>query len=782
MDSTGVGTVCLWIWVVVFVVHGQNHYVNVATSKTYNQSSTSFGSSSNAANGNTGGTYSSTNCIHTAVNGDLSPWWEVDLGQPYPVYNIDVWARTDFQRRLYPFTITVDNQFCASATASDFPGNTRTKTVTCSTILSGQRVRITRQASSSDSIYERILNMCEMEIYVCNDGWYGQQCSNPCSPGCQNASCGRQYGLCSPCNTGYAGTKCADCEDKYYKTGLTCTSCSSFKCLNQMCDKTSGTCNVCNDGWYGQQCSYLCSHGCPNNRCDRQSGQCSPCKTGYEGTKCADCEDKYYITGRECFSCRSTCLNQVCHKIYGTCNGTKCADCENKYYKTGLTCTSCSSTCLNQVCDKTSGTCNDCEDTYFKASLTCTRCSSTCLNQRCDKTSGTCNDCEEKYYKTGLTCTSCSSDCLNQRCDQTSGTCNACIPGRYGDQCINTCAAGCLSGVCQQSGTCTPCKDGRYGDRCSMNCPQGCQNACDQRSAKCASCKDGWYRDQCTTPCPPGCLNACDQQSGKCSSCKDGLQGDNCSIPCPPGCQNASCQQSGLCSPCKTAYEGNSCSECRDRYYTNSSVCSQCSPNCRSRMCVKTTGVCDGCVDGRYGDTCSSDCQTANCQQCDQKTGAVCTQCTLFRQPPNCTEISDGGDKETINTNALIGSVLGVPLIISIVICIILVIKLKRRSVRSGENRQNNQESNDLNMSPTSPRPGAPGDKEERTTGVQAVQEQEQPYEIVEDRAKVTSDVSPKASAVSDTVYQQSEADSANPYDELTMQYCNTGDVHIYGP
>ncbi|KAL8608823.1 hypothetical protein ACOMHN_045886 [Nucella lapillus] len=245
-------------------------------------------------------------------------------------------------------------------------------------------------------------------------------------------------------------------------------------------------------------------------------------------------------------------------------------------------------------------------------------------------------------------------------------------------------------------------------------------------------------------------------------------------------------------------------------------------------MCVKTTGVCDGCVDGRYGDTCSSDCQTANCQQCDQKTGAVCAQCTLFRQPPACTgcldnyykqsqnsgctrctwsckpgtvchkatghcescppgkqglycqqEISDGGDKETINTNALIGAVLGGALIIGI--CIILGIMLKRRSVRLGENRQNNQASNDLNMSPTSPRPGAPGDKEERTTGVQAVQEQEQPYEIVEDRAKATSDVSPEASAVSDTVYQQYEADSANPYNELTVQYCNTGNVHLYG-
>ncbi|KAL8617486.1 hypothetical protein ACOMHN_062697 [Nucella lapillus] len=223
---------------------------------------------------------------------------------------------------------------------------------------------------------------------------------------------------------------------------------------------------------------------------------------------------------------------------------------------------------------------------------------------------------------------------------------------------------------------------------------------------------------------------------------------------------------------------------------------------------------------GRYGDTCSSECQTANCQQCDQKTGAECTQCTLFRQPPACTDcldghhkqsdssgclrctwscksgtvcdkttghcescppgkqgnycqqdISDGGDKETVNTTALIGSVIGGALIIGICVIILGIIILKRRSARSEGTRQNNQASNDLNLSPTSPRPEAPGDREERTTVFQV----EPIYEIADDRAKAT-----KPSAISDTMYQQSEADSANPYDLPTEQYHNTGDVHLY--
>ncbi|KAL8560996.1 hypothetical protein ACOMHN_050076 [Nucella lapillus] len=136
------------------------------------------------------------------------------------------------------------------------------------------------------------------------------------------------------------------------------------------------------------------------------------------------------------------------------------------------------------------------------------------------------------------------------------------------------------------------------------------------------------------------------------------------------------------------------------------------------------------------------------------------------------TYISDGGDKETVNTTALIGSVIGGALIIGICVIILGIIILKRRSVRSEETRQNNQASNDLNLSPTSPRLEAPGHRQERTTVFQG---QEPTYEIAEDRAKAT-----KTSAVSDTVYQQSEADSANPYDLPTVEYHNIGDVHLY--
>ena len=76
--------------------------VNVALGKTYSHSSAYLPNEPNlnnttnpasyAANGNTDGTYDTTNCIHT-VNSDNNDWWQVDLGAEYSLYNFKVWGR-----------------------------------------------------------------------------------------------------------------------------------------------------------------------------------------------------------------------------------------------------------------------------------------------------------------------------------------------------------------------------------------------------------------------------------------------------------------------------------------------------------------------------------------------------------------------------------------------------------------------------------------------------------------------------------------------------------------
>lgn len=85
---------------------------------------------------------------------------------------------------------------------------------------------------------------------------------------------------------------------------------------------------------------------------------------------------------------------------------------------------------------------------------------------------------------------------------------SACPPGRYGNNCSETC-------LCQNDGICDPvsgscqCGLGWTGDMCDAPCPDGkfgpncihkciCQNgaSCDKISG-CCQCPEGWYGQQC---------------------------------------------------------------------------------------------------------------------------------------------------------------------------------------------------------------------------------------------------------------------------------------------
>ncbi|KAL8617491.1 hypothetical protein ACOMHN_062702 [Nucella lapillus] len=460
------------------------------------------------------------------------------------------------------------------------------------------------------------LNACDQQsgkCASCKDGWYGDQCSTHCPTGCLNDRC-LQSGLCSSCKASYTGSTCSGCVTGRY--GVQCTTPCPSGCLNA-CDQQSGKCASCKDGWYGDQCSTPCPSGCLN-ACDQQSGKCATCKDGLHGDQC---------TSR----CPIGCLNDICLQS-GLCSsckagytGSTCSGCVTGRY--GDQCsTRCPTGCLN-VCDQQSGLCSSCKAGY---------------------TGSTCSECQDGYYTNSGVCSQCSSNCRSRMCDKTTGVCKGCVTGRYGDQCTTPCPSGCLNACDQQSGKCASCKDGLHGDQCTSRCPTGCLNDRCLQSGLCSSCKagftgstcsgcvTGWYGDQCSTPCPTGCLNACDQQSARCVSCKDGWYGDQCSTRCPTRCLNDICLQSGLCSSCKAGYTGSNCSGCPDGYYTNSGVCSQCSSNCRSRMCDKTTGMCKGCVTGRYGEQCTTPCPSGCLNACDQQSGK-CASCKDGLHGDQCT-------------------------------------------------------------------------------------------------------------------------------------------------
>ncbi|XP_076469550.1 uncharacterized protein LOC143299914 isoform X3 [Babylonia areolata] len=719
MERTGIGVV--WLCLGCVLVSVQADDVNVAPGKTYNQSSkySGFDDSSQAANGDTDGHYPD-NGIHTSRYDANNPWWEVNLGRVYPLHNITVWARPSFEGRLYPSNITVDGQQCASI--QSIPSNSRRVDVTCSSVMYGQTVRITRQ-SAGLSWDARTLNMAEMQIWVpsevsecpvgtygssCNSqcsqhcgkgpdknfcykdtgycydgcvaGRYGDQCTTPCSPGCPNTVCDQQSGQCSPCNTGYTGLQCSECQDKYYKTtSNTCVQCNVY-CRSQSCDKATGRCDDCVDGRYGDMCDKNCSTAnC--RRCDRDTGTgCTECtlNSNLKPPDCTDCVD-----GRYGDMCDKNCITANCRRCDRD-NGTgctectlnsnleppDCTECQDKYYKTtSNTCIPCSDNCVSQNCDKETGRCDDCVDGRY--------------GDMCDKNCSTAN-CRRCDRDTGTGCTECT---LNSNLEPPN--CTDCVGGRYGDMCDKNCSTANCRRCDRDTGTgctectlnsnleppdCTDCVDGRYGDMCDKNCSTANCRRCDRDTGtgctectlnsnleppNCTECQDKYYKNTSNTciPCSVNCVSQnCDKATGRCDDCVDGRYGDMCDKNCSTAnCRRCDRDTGTGCTECtlNSNLEPPDCTECQDKYYKNTSnTCIPCSVNCVSQNCDKETGRCDDCVDGRYGDMCDKNCSTANCRRCDQGTGTVCTECTLNSnlKPQDCTECQDKYYKNTSNT------------------------------------------------------------------------------------------------------------------------------------
>ncbi|MFM7103609.1 MAG: discoidin domain-containing protein, partial [Verrucomicrobiota bacterium] len=82
---------------------------NVGRQGRATQSSTSNGGdASRALDGNTDGSFGNNGQTHTAEN-QANPWWEVDLGQEFPIDAVQVWNRTEGQlgKRLDGFKLSV---------------------------------------------------------------------------------------------------------------------------------------------------------------------------------------------------------------------------------------------------------------------------------------------------------------------------------------------------------------------------------------------------------------------------------------------------------------------------------------------------------------------------------------------------------------------------------------------------------------------------------------------------------------------------------------------------
>ncbi|XP_046562129.1 receptor-type tyrosine-protein phosphatase T-like [Haliotis rubra] len=278
----------------------------------------------------------------------------------------------------------------------------------------------------------KVVTLCEVQIFVCSDGWFGEDCDKQCHCSLNTEVCDKINGQClSGCAPGYMEIDCQTaCSDGYYGN---CTS-KCGNCLNAaFCHKSTGICpggcaagwqtdtclQPCSDGYYGN-CTSKCGNCLNAAFCHKSTGICpGGCSAGWQTDTCLQrCPNGYY--GPNCgFQCGNCVEGDVCSKTNGTCpgrcaagwiNGTCHQACPDGYYGTG--CTSKCGNCLdNDVCNKSTGTCPK-------------GCAPGWMNDTCH------NMCEDGKY--GIGCTSGCGHCKNDTiCDKTNGTCGSGCDGVY---------------------------------------------------------------------------------------------------------------------------------------------------------------------------------------------------------------------------------------------------------------------------------------------------------------------------------------------------------------
>ncbi|CAJ0953561.1 unnamed protein product, partial [Mesorhabditis belari] len=151
----------------------------------------------------------------------------------------------------------------------------------------------------------------ETRSAICAPGWYGRECSERCSEGCEFPErCDYTSGYCSRCKQGWYGSGCS----------LRCyAGCES-------CDQNTGHCLSCRFGYHGRDCSTRCPENC--DACDQSTGYCLRCKYGWYGRDCsvrcpADCETCDQASG-QCINFRArpppsqpqfSPLPKGCHRV-----------------------------------------------------------------------------------------------------------------------------------------------------------------------------------------------------------------------------------------------------------------------------------------------------------------------------------------------------------------------------------------------------------------------------------------------------------------------------------
>ncbi|XP_071088252.1 receptor-type tyrosine-protein phosphatase epsilon-like isoform X2 [Haliotis cracherodii] len=356
---------------------------NVAYKKTTTSSQTGYASSGwtadKAVDGNRGQVMEEGSCFHASKQGSV---WTVDLGQPYRIHDVRIYNRAGYIWRLRNAVISLSNVSTPTVPCYAFPNDTAqtSKSVydvimTCD--VTGRYFTIT--------LNTELLNLCEVEVFVCSHGTFGELCNHFCH--CSDGPCDRFSGICAgDCRPGWQGQNCSTACDKD-QYGVNCNeTCGNRKCAAapSSCDRHTGSCNTgCLPGWtevdckqecslgtYGQNCSLLCTdRNCAgNSSCDHVTGKCvTRCKPGWMGIDCVEaCETHRYGP-----NCDKACASRHCVGN-SSCNTTghcetgcetgwtldDCTACDSQHYGANCVMTCTSRHCVGDSSCNTTGHCN----------------------------------------------------------------------------------------------------------------------------------------------------------------------------------------------------------------------------------------------------------------------------------------------------------------------------------------------------------------------------------------------------------------------------------------